>query len=137
MVYMTGSCNMNLCTRYEHGTVALLNIVPVGTIICGENTQDRCAISRYFIRQIPAQYLARQRILRQNILSIAPQDNVFMQFAPCHIAKCSPVTVRRPKELTGSSYSRFDRLLLVNKKVLALTDVRWRTFFDYGVSPPL
>jgi hypothetical protein len=45
-------------------TVALLNIEPLGTIICGENTQDRSMISRYFSHQIltrVVQYLARLR----------------------------------------------------------------------------
>jgi hypothetical protein len=36
-------------------TVALLNIVPLATIICGGNTQDRSAISRYFSQQILTQ----------------------------------------------------------------------------------
>jgi hypothetical protein len=43
-------------------SVALLNNVPIGAIICGENTQDCLAISRYFSHQILAQvvqYLAR------------------------------------------------------------------------------
>jgi hypothetical protein len=42
-------------------TVALLSIVPLGAIVCGENTQDRSATSRYFSHQILAQvvqYLA-------------------------------------------------------------------------------
>jgi hypothetical protein len=46
----------------EHLTVALLNIVPIGAIICGENTRDHSAIFRYFSYQILAhvvQYLAR------------------------------------------------------------------------------
>jgi hypothetical protein len=45
-------------------TVALLNIVPLETIIFGENTQDRSVISRYFSHHIltqVVQYLARLR----------------------------------------------------------------------------
>jgi hypothetical protein len=47
-----------------HANVALLNIEPLGTIICGANNQDRSAIFRYFPHQIltqVVQYLARLR----------------------------------------------------------------------------
>jgi hypothetical protein len=50
--------------------VALLNIVPLGTIICGVNTQDCSAISRYFSHQTltqVVQYLARQPYKRADI----------------------------------------------------------------------
>jgi hypothetical protein len=46
-------------------TDALLNIAPLGAIICGESSQDRSAISRHFSHQILAravQYLARLRV---------------------------------------------------------------------------
>jgi hypothetical protein len=52
-------------------TVALLNIVPLGAIICGENTQDHSAISRHFSHQLLAkvvQCLARLRqCLRRHV----------------------------------------------------------------------
>jgi hypothetical protein len=49
-------------------TVALLNIEPLGAIICGEHTQDCSPISRYFYHRILTQvahYSARLRDLRR------------------------------------------------------------------------
>jgi hypothetical protein len=49
---------------HMHHTVALLHIEPLGAIICGENIQNRSAISRYFSCHIltqVVQYLARPR----------------------------------------------------------------------------
>jgi hypothetical protein len=58
---------------------ALLNIEPLGTIICGGHTQDRSAISRFFPHQIPAQvvqYLASLRYAFVRCSNVPP-------FEPC------------------------------------------------------
>jgi hypothetical protein len=46
------------------GTVALLNIVPLRTIICGGNTQDRSVISRYSSHQSLTQVVQNLARLR-------------------------------------------------------------------------
>jgi hypothetical protein len=49
-------------TKTCQNTVALLNLVQLGSIVCGGNTQDRSAISGYFSHQILTllvRYLAR------------------------------------------------------------------------------
>jgi hypothetical protein len=52
-------------------TVALLNMVPLGTVICGGDTQDRSAISRYFSHQILTQVVLLISTL-DAMLSLSP-----------------------------------------------------------------
>jgi hypothetical protein len=89
--------------------VALLNIVPLGTIIYGENTQDGSEISRYFSHQIltqVVQYLARLRSLVW--LTRTPAMGLRGHRGPPSPGPCAHEQVTAPRIMTtipGSSVS--------------------------------